>query len=118
MKRLFALALALSIGIGIGLVGNVGAQTVFRNYTSLAGTEILNDQKNPTGASFTTALMGEYAFKVSSTTVAALPACATALKGVVYLVTDATTPTYLATISNGGTAVIPVVCDGVNWAAH
>lgn len=109
------LAGCLILGLGVAIAS---AQTVFRKYTSLAGTELISDQINPTGASFTTALMGESAFKVSSTTVAALPTCNAAATGLVYLVTDATTPTYLATISNGGSAVIPVVCNGTNWQAH
>lgn len=50
-----------------------------------------------------------------TTTVAALPACATATRGTMYVVTDALLPAALATVANGGAVVVGVLCNGTNW---
>lgn len=107
----------LAIGVGV-VAGAAVAQTVFNNYTSLVGTELITDALNPTGGSFSTALMGKYVFKVNTTTVGALPACATGLKGVAYLVTDASSPTYGGTLTGSSTTLAIALCDGTNWVAH
>lgn len=49
-------------------------------------------------------------------TVATLPAAGTA--GRVAYVTDATSPTYLGTLTGGGSVVTPVFDNGTNWVAH
>lgn len=51
-------------------------------------------------------------------TVATLPTCATALKGAILTVSDATTPTYNGSLTGGGAVVVPVVCDGSAWKSH
>jgi len=33
-------------------------------------------------------------------------------------VTDAASPSYLATVVGGGTVHVPVYCNGTNWVAH
>lgn len=48
-------------------------------------------------------------------TVATLPA---GVQGDIAYVTDATAPTYLATVTGGGAVVTPVFFDGTNWVAH
>lgn len=53
-----------------------------------------------------------------SYTVATLPTCNTALKGGQAYVTDATSPTYLGTLTGGGTTVAPVFCNGSAWLSH
>jgi hypothetical protein len=51
-------------------------------------------------------------------TVAGLPACETANQYYWAVVTDATSPTYLGTLTGGGSTVVPVFCDGANWTSH
>ena len=51
-------------------------------------------------------------------TVATLPTCNTAAKGLNAYVTDATSPTYNGTLTGGGAVVVPVFCSGVSWTAH
>lgn len=48
-------------------------------------------------------------------TVATLPTCNSAARGVMYIVTDALTPIALAAVASGGSVVIGVTCNGVNW---
>lgn len=55
--------------------------------------------------------------KYTAVLVASLPTCNSGLKGTVMLVSDALLPTYLATMSGGGTNTVLVVCNGTNWVA-
>jgi hypothetical protein len=48
-------------------------------------------------------------------TVATLPTCNSAARGLMYIVTDALTPVALAAVSAGGAVVIGVTCNGTNW---
>ena len=50
-----------------------------------------------------------------ATTVAGLPAAATAGAGARCFVTDATATTFLSTVVGGGANKVPVVCDGTLW---
>jgi hypothetical protein len=50
-------------------------------------------------------------------TVAGLPAAGASIKGARAYVTDATAPTFLATLTGGGTVICPVFCDGTNWVS-
>jgi hypothetical protein len=50
-----------------------------------------------------------------SYTVATLPAASAALKGATAYVTDATAPTFLGTLTGGGSAGCPVTCTGTAW---
>jgi hypothetical protein len=52
------------------------------------------------------------------TTVAALPACNGASRGLVYAVSDAASPTYDNTLTGGGAMSVPAYCNGANWRAH
>ena len=47
--------------------------------------------------------------------VASLPAGTIGAKS---YVTDATTPTYLGTLTGGGAVTCPVFYDGTNWVSH
>lgn len=53
--------------------------------------------------------------KTASTTVASLPAAATAGAGARHFVTDANATTFLTTVAGGGANKVPVVSDGTNW---
>jgi len=55
---------------------------------------------------------------LTKTTVASLPTCNAGNKGRFQAVTDASGPTYNATVTGGGAVSIPVYCDGTNWTAH
>jgi hypothetical protein len=48
----------------------------------------------------------------------ALPSCAAGNKGQTAIVSDATTPTYLAAYASGGAVVSPVVCNGSGWVTY
>lgn len=50
-------------------------------------------------------------------TVSTLPAASAALKGARAHVTDATAPTFLGTLTGGGTVVCPVFCNGTIWVS-
>jgi hypothetical protein len=49
-------------------------------------------------------------------TVSTLPACSAA--GLSAAVSDATAPTYLGTLTGGGTVFTPVVCNGSSWMSY
>jgi hypothetical protein len=51
-------------------------------------------------------------------TVATLPTCDSAANTTYAAVTDATAPTYNATVTGGGAVSIPVYCNGTHWTAH
>jgi len=53
--------------------------------------------------------------KTDATTVASLPAAATAGAGARSFVTDATATTFLSIVAGGGTSSVPVVSNGTNW---
>lgn len=63
------------------------------------------------GAGSTTPIQGP----IIGSTVAALPACNAASKGKEYMLNDATTPAWNATVVGGGAVVIIVFCNGTNW---
>ena len=51
------------------------------------------------------------------TTVGALPACSSTSKGWKYTVTDASSPTYLGTLTGSSTTTVGALCNGTNWVA-
>jgi hypothetical protein len=53
-----------------------------------------------------------------TTTVASLPPCGPAQKGLLYSVSDAVSPTYNGPLTAGGSTTIPVFCNGSIWTAH
>lgn len=61
-------------------------------------------------------IQGSY-LKTNTTTVAGLPAAATAGAGAIAYVTDAVACTFLATLTGGGSTGCPVVSNGTSWTA-
>ncbi len=53
-----------------------------------------------------------------TTTVASLPPCGPAQKGLLYSVSDAASPIYNGPLTAGGSTTIPVFCNGSIWTAH
>jgi hypothetical protein len=51
-------------------------------------------------------------------TVATLPTCNTGAEGTWSSVSDATAPTYNATLTGSGTVHVPVYCNGTAWTSH
>jgi len=51
-------------------------------------------------------------------TVSTLPPCNANDKGKQAAVSDATTPTYLGTLTGGGAVFTPVVCNGTAWVSY
>ena len=51
-------------------------------------------------------------------TVGGLPTCTAGTIGNVLYVTDASSPTYNATLAGGGTSFALAVCNGTAWVAH
>ena len=85
-----------------------------------AGAAILNAPT--TGVAFTVsplagqnAIVATGAVKLGSFTVAGLPSAATVGAGSRAFVTDALTPTFMATVAAGGAVFTPVYSDGTNW---
>jgi hypothetical protein len=51
-------------------------------------------------------------------TVSTLPTCGASQLGLLYAVSDATSPTYNSALTGGGAVKIPVFCNGSAWTAH
>jgi hypothetical protein len=51
-------------------------------------------------------------------TVGTLPSCGSAQKGLMYAVSDASSPTYNGALMGSGSSVIPVFCNGTAWTTH
>ena len=51
-------------------------------------------------------------------TVTGLPTCTTALKGAQRMVSDASSPTYNATLTGSSSTVTTVFCNGSAWLSH
>lgn len=92
------------------------------NNGTISGCSMSTGQINNTPIGATTATTGKFSTleatsyaKTDATTVAALPAAATAGKGARSFVTDATATTFLSVVAGGGANNVPVVSDGANW---
>lgn len=64
------------------------------------------------------AVLASDGLRLPTATVSTLPTCNTAYKGVLYYVTDASSPTYNATLSGGSSTITLAFCNGTNWTAH
>lgn len=51
------------------------------------------------------------------TVVASLPTCNSARKGAISVVTDASSPSFNATLSGSSTTIVGALCNGTNWVA-
>lgn len=116
MTRKFLIGSLLGV-LAFGVIA-AKAQGVFNLYTSLTGNEIINDMANPTGAQFTTKVLATKGLAGVATTVAALPTCNAAAKGSLYVVTDASSPTYGASLTGSSTTIALALCSGSAWVAH
>jgi hypothetical protein len=56
--------------------------------------------------------------QLSMYTVSTLPTCGSAQAGLMYAVSDASSPSYNGTLTGGGSTQIPVFCNGSAWTAH
>lgn len=70
------------------------------------------------GGDATMSSTGVVTIKFQEKTVATLPTCNSGAKDVRFAVTDATSPTYLGTLTGGGTVYAPVVCNGTAWVSY
>ena len=106
----------------IALRNGVSAQTVrlYNTYTDASNYERYSQTwssnvlylKNENAGTGSARLMVPV---TGATTVASLPAAATAGAGARSMVTDATATTFASTVAGGGSNKVPVVSDGTNW---
>jgi hypothetical protein len=61
---------------------------------------------------------GSGGLALAAKTVSTLPSCNARSVGNLYYVTDANAPSWNATVSGGGSAVVMAFCNGANWVAH
>lgn len=106
----------------IGLIAGARAayiQTLFNDGTNLWSYSSASNQ-----AAFQ--VNGTTVYTVDATagivlpisTVAALPACATAIKGAQRMVSDASSPTYNGALTGSSTTITTVFCNGTAWLSH
>jgi hypothetical protein len=57
-------------------------------------------------------------FQATTFTVSGLPTCNASSKGQLAYVTDASAPTFNATLTGGSTTVALAFCNGTAWTAH
>jgi len=79
------------------ILGRLGTDVVY------SGETVLGPNSSAAGAG------------AAARTVATLPPASAALMGARSFVTDATSPTFLGTLTGGGTVVCPVFCNGTAW---
>jgi hypothetical protein len=107
--------------VGSGKVGG-GTYDASKGYIfQNRGNTILQINTSATTGGFNTvAVTGRISatetVQLGSYTVATLPAAG--VSGRIAYVTDATAPTYLGTLTGGGTVKTPVFDNGVSWVAH
>jgi len=58
------------------------------------------------------------ALQMPVTTVASLPSCTSSIKGAMYPVSDASSPTYGGTLTGGSSTYAIALCNGSAWVAH
>jgi hypothetical protein len=95
---------------GYGINASVTATNVF-SFANMFGNVSGNFGPNVTNG-------GLQLIPFTSTTVASLPTCNAASKYQISAVSDASSPTYGATLTGGGTTPVLAVCNGSNWTAH
>lgn len=61
---------------------------------------------------------GQQPALLGQTIVANLPTCSAGTLGLMYAVSDATSPAYNATLTGGGSIAVPAFCNGTAWVAH
>jgi hypothetical protein len=63
-------------------------------------------------------IISQPAGQLPITTVSGLPTCGASQNGMMYTVSDASSPTYNGTLTGGGSTKVPVFCNGTAWTAH
>jgi hypothetical protein len=112
----FSQEACLKLNGGANTSGN-GANSL--NINGVGGTWLQGNGNNglevePSG---NVDFLGPYTQIVPTTIVASLKTCNSAAKGSRAIVTDATAPSYLATVTGLGSVTAPVFCDGTSWKA-
>lgn len=113
MKRPFLIA---AVGLLLAATGALAQQTMLNagswvtgnvpKYSAVSsGQPVLVDSGLPPGSP-------------NVTVVASLPTCGTPQKGLLYVVTDASSPTYGAALTGSSTTVALALCNGSSWLAH
>ncbi|ERJ35956.1 hypothetical protein L810_1214 [Burkholderia sp. AU4i] len=107
-----------------------GALTVFSSIGSTNSMFLKGAQNFVTGQNSTLTLVhngtqwievsaqGQTPSLLGQTIVANLPSCSAASLGLMYAVSDATSPAYNSTLTGGGSVAIPAFCNGSSWVAH
>jgi len=124
---------AASLSWGIIFLPDTGTVYADRNYAAATGDGFYfwgaSLTAGSTPASYTRTLTQAGCFVSSSSgpipvpgtikpsTVALLPTCNAASEGLIAGVTDATTPTFLGTLTGGSTVHSPAYCNGTAWVA-
>lgn len=121
---------SISLGIGSGqpvIAVNISNTAIANGFTfnasaigaapvmAVAGSDTnisLKLQSKGTGAVLCTGVVVTPVY-----TVATLPAAVAGIQGARALVTDATAPTFLGTLTGGGSVICPVFCNGSAWLA-
>lgn len=99
---------------GNGLLWNDGTGSASVTSTELSLGNITVDL-NPAGSGL---IEANGVTQLRDYTVGTLPTCNAGSSGELAYVTDATSPTYNATITGGGTIPALALCNGTNWTAH
>jgi Pectate lyase superfamily protein len=107
-------------GANVKLIGNGGTTPSKAIRASSGQLQFLNDAYSAviTSISDTGRLQVFDGLALTITTVAALPTCGSNQKGLMYAVSDATSPTYNGALTGGGAVSVPVYCNGTSWSSH
>ena len=100
--------------LGIGPAASAAVDWTFSAGNLLAGTDNTRDI-GASGASRPRNLYMASWIRMATTTVASLPAAATAGAGARMFVTDASTPTFGSAVVGGGAVTVPVYSTGSAW---
>jgi hypothetical protein len=113
-RSIIGLTMPLSISEG-GTSANSASGARFKLGAAQSGAN--SDIRSMTGVNVIALSDGGYV-KLAASTVASLPTCNREYKNALMAVTDAVAPAYNRAVTGGGTANIPVFCDGRAWTAH
>lgn len=117
---------AIGNGTGLGITTGSGNTILGAGVTGLAsgltnniilanGVGAIKAQHDGTDWVFTGSVKSSTVIKLKNYTVSTLP---TGVEGDTAYVTDATTPTYLGTLTGGGSIKCPVFYNGTAWVSH
>lgn len=113
MRKISALCYGLLAAALLVFILGVPASAVVYGWSTVPGVGLVTNTPVVVYAGLTSGA----GLNVAQSTVAALPACSSSLKGVMREVTDATSPSYLGTLTGAGAVFTPVVCNGTAWVS-